>query len=500
MSLGTINSGDISEASGLIASRQNPGVLWTHNDDGTPGTIMAVQTNGSLLAHFSVPGVFYGDFEDIAIGPGPDPAFHYIYLGDIGDNFASRGSIHVYRFPEPAAYEFQSASVPWFSVGGAQDIELLYPDGAHNAEGMLVDPRTGDLFIFIKLTSSGKIYRATRAEMDSGQPVTLTFMRDISFQKVSGADISDDGSLIALRRGGTANLWVRSSGQSVDEAFNNGAAAIPLATEPNGEAITFAPNAGGYYTLSEGYYQPIYWFARTDTTPSQPRVFLPPGASWLYNDYGDPAGEDWFTTNYDEGFYNTGVAPFGSNSGERTTTYTGLTTTYFRAHFNVVSTNGLTNLALRVCFNDGIAGYLNGTEVVRKNLPPGADNGTSATTSREGLRQQWTSFAIDPALLHLGDNVLAFEVHSAPGSTSLNFDAQLVEALVDAPPHFTAPPQRVGGQWRLRLAGPNGRSLTVQKSSDFSEWTNVGTVLLTGGEATLNDPSNGTAVFYRIAP
>jgi hypothetical protein len=484
VSLGTVNGSELWEASGLVASRQNSGLLWSHNDNGYPGTIIALLTNGTILAHYSLPEVYGGDFEDIAIGPGPNPAFSYIYLGDT----------------EPAAYAFASGNPPWLSVGGAQQIVLSYPDGAHNAEAMLVDPLTGDLFIFTKLDSSSKVYRATRAEMNSGQPITLAYLREITFRKPSAADISDDGKFIVLRRGSNASLWVRGANQTVDEALGNSSSAIPLVSEVNGEAIGFAPNATGYYTISEGSYQAINWFARSDTTPAEPRVFLPAGATWVYDDYGDPAGDDWFTTDYAEDFYDVGLAPFGFNSSEQTTTYNDVAATYFRAHFSVSNTNGLTNLALRVCFNDGIAAYLNGTEILRQNLVTDATPGTPAASSRDTLRQQWTSFPVNPALLHLGDNVLAVEVHSVAGASSMNFDAQLVEARVDTLPRFVGAPQRVGNKWQLRLSGPVGRTVTIQKSPNLTTWTNLGSVLLTNGTGTLLDSSGGSVGFYRFAP
>src|SRR5438045_2565054 len=73
VSLGEVNTSQIWEASGIVASRQNPGVLWTHNDSGYPGSIFAVDTNGNFLARCAVSNVYSGDFEDIAIGPGPAP-------------------------------------------------------------------------------------------------------------------------------------------------------------------------------------------------------------------------------------------------------------------------------------------------------------------------------------------------------------------------------------------------------------------------------------------
>ena len=61
VALGTVTAGEISEASGIVASRQNPGVLWTHNDTGYPGSVFALSTNGNLLARYYVPNTFYGD-------------------------------------------------------------------------------------------------------------------------------------------------------------------------------------------------------------------------------------------------------------------------------------------------------------------------------------------------------------------------------------------------------------------------------------------------------
>ena len=146
---GIVTTWDISEASGLIGSRQNPGVLWTHNDSAYGGSIFAIATNGPLLGRYYVPTAGFGNYEDISFGPGPNPEHQYIYLGDIGDNFVSRFNIRVFRFPEPAVYLYQSNSPPTLPLPGSQEITLYYPDGPHDAECLMVDPPTGDLFIEI---------------------------------------------------------------------------------------------------------------------------------------------------------------------------------------------------------------------------------------------------------------------------------------------------------------------------------------------------------------
>jgi hypothetical protein len=502
---GFVNTYNLWEASGLIASRQNPGVLWSHNDSGYPGTIMALSTNGTFLGQWSMLNLPYGgDFEDIAIGPGPNPQYHYIYLGDIGDNFSTRSSIHVYRFPEPSAYDFQGSANVYDYVPEWQDIELIYPDGPHNAEAMLVDPITGDLFIFTKLTNSADLYRVTRDEMTHPWPATLTYMRSISFQKISAADISADGGLIAVRRGTKGSLWTRGANDTVDFALAKSSSSININTnEPNGEAIAFEANGLGYFTISEGSFQPISFYPRTSQLPAQPRVFVPRGTNWLYDDFADPFGANWFATNFDDSAYNSGVAPFGYGGSAATTVEYGFpdgkfVTTYFRTRFNVASLSGLTNLALRVCFNDGIAAYLNGVEILRRNLATNADNDTLAFTSTETYRSTWQSFRIDPARLHTGTNTLAVEVHRANyDGAYLNFDAQLVEAPVDVPPQIVGAPTFENGKTVLNIAGWKNSVVSVIKSTNGVNWSSAGTVTLTNGVGTFQE--NVSALkFYRV--
>jgi hypothetical protein len=60
----------------------------------------------------------------------------------------------VYRVGEPR--EVSSGSVP------STRFDFRYPDGAHDAEGLLVRPRTGRVYIVTKSRSGGAIYRAPK--------------------------------------------------------------------------------------------------------------------------------------------------------------------------------------------------------------------------------------------------------------------------------------------------------------------------------------------------
>ena len=139
----------ISECSGLVASRLNPGVLWVHNDSGDSARLYAVSEDGTLLGIYTIEGAQAVDWEDMAWGPcTPYGAVDCLFVGDIGDNAEQRETIQVYRVEEP--------SVPldgpfvFEILEPAERFDCQYPDGPHDAETLVVDPDEGIPYIVTK--------------------------------------------------------------------------------------------------------------------------------------------------------------------------------------------------------------------------------------------------------------------------------------------------------------------------------------------------------------
>jgi len=142
---------------------------------------------------------------------------------------------------------------------------LKYPDEAHDAEALMIDPGTGDLFLATKQKRVARVYAAAREQLADGATVTLTLAGEISFGDVSAGDISPDGSELILRRENAARLWRRAPGESVEEALKRAgmpASIVGPPREHNGESIAFHPECLGYYTVSEGQHPAIYFFPR----------------------------------------------------------------------------------------------------------------------------------------------------------------------------------------------------------------------------------------------
>ncbi|MCB9703357.1 MAG: hypothetical protein H6711_15810 [Myxococcales bacterium] len=253
----TIQDPEIDEASGLVASRSQPGVFWTHNDSGDGPRIFAIDGSGATLGTFTLKGAKADDWEDMAIGPGPSPG-EWLYLGDIGDNSEVRRSITVYRVREPDAASAGGGAV---AVDGAQAIALTYPDGAHNAETLMVDPQTGDLVIVAKGDPTRVFTLA--APIAAGGPFELAELAPINAPATfaTGGDISPLGDFIAVRTYFEAHLWLRPPGASVGEALAGEPCTIPLAIELQGETLAIDPEGAGYYTLSEMAAQPLWRMA-----------------------------------------------------------------------------------------------------------------------------------------------------------------------------------------------------------------------------------------------
>src|SRR5687768_3714989 len=61
------------EPSGLAASATNAGFLWAHNDSGNPAEVFLIDDKLNIKLICTLQGATNRDWEDIAVGPGPEP-------------------------------------------------------------------------------------------------------------------------------------------------------------------------------------------------------------------------------------------------------------------------------------------------------------------------------------------------------------------------------------------------------------------------------------------
>jgi len=263
---GVIASPEITEASGLVASRRNPGVLWITNDSGDEARVFAVMPDGRALATYRLRGANAVDYEDLAVGPGPVDGVSYLYVGDIGDNLARRRSIAVYRLPEPDT----TGASGEIDVDDVVRIELRYPDQAHDAESLLCDPRNGDLYVVTKDWQGNNLVFRGAAPRDGRATVELTKVGTIRFPGTepshllaTAGDIDATGGAILVRSYERALLWRRRDDQSIADALATDPVVVPVpdpTREAQGEAIAFRSDGKAYFTVGEGVAPPLLRF------------------------------------------------------------------------------------------------------------------------------------------------------------------------------------------------------------------------------------------------
>ena len=253
---GAITDPALVEVSGLAASRSVPGVLWAHNDSGDGPRVYALSTTGDVLGVYEVTGADAIDWEDIAAGPGPDPALSYLYIGDIGQNGGLRDHVDVYRAAEPAAISPSGTLA-------AERFALTYPSGPEDAESMFVDPISGDLVIVTKqLSGMSRVLVAEAAQLADGATAAMQEVATIAIPATgpavglpstmaTAADISADGSTILVRTYQQVLAFSRPPGATLASAFGAAPCSAPQVSEPQGEAIAFAADGSGYYTTTE---------------------------------------------------------------------------------------------------------------------------------------------------------------------------------------------------------------------------------------------------------
>ncbi|MGH7597591.1 MAG: hypothetical protein ACREOI_14655 [bacterium] len=265
---GLIEYDRINEASGIAASRQNPGVLWTHNDSGDKNRLFALNTKGKHLGVYTIAGVAARDWEDIATGPGPVEGQHYLYIGDIGDNGREYEYKYIYRIPEPKVDSSQAPvdTTPF----GAETIAVFYPRANYDAETLMVDPLTKDIYILTKGDTSSHVFRAAYPQ-SLKRGTRLEQVATLPLGWVVGGDISPSGNEILVKTYPAVYYWQRSFEQTLWHAFDKAPIQMPYIWEPQGEAVGWKSDGMGYYTISEelGHIPAhLYFYPRLSVKPA----------------------------------------------------------------------------------------------------------------------------------------------------------------------------------------------------------------------------------------
>jgi hypothetical protein len=266
--MGALQDRALHEASGLVVSRRNKGVLFSHNDSGDTARIFAMTRTGHPLGTYRVQGANAIDWEEMTQGPAPGRDGSYLYIADMGDNLRVRPFAVIYRFPEPLVSATQAPAT--FDIANVETFELHYPDHPHDAETLLVDPVSGSLVVVTKEREGPSIIFTAPPLTTPNAPVALTKVGTLTFGRafISGrlatsGHVTPNGNAVVVRTYSDAWLYTRAPGTKLWDALLTTPCALPLALEPQGESFAFTETGDGYFTVSEGEGAILHYVART---------------------------------------------------------------------------------------------------------------------------------------------------------------------------------------------------------------------------------------------
>ena len=205
---------------------------------------------------------------------------------------------------------------------------------------------------------------------------------------------------------------------------------------PNEITVRFRVMSG--YGASDEKFSLAYirvWYDNVTNTAAW-NVVVPSGSVWKYLDNGTNQGTAWRQTFFNDSTWSAGAGQLGYGDGDETTivgygssSKNKYITTYFRRDFyiaDVSSISGQLDLGM-VRPDDGAVFYVNGTEVLRVNMPTGSVSYTTlASSAIDATEGAWIGFNVPITALVNGKNVIAVEVHQvAANSDDLSFEAEL---------------------------------------------------------------------------
>lgn len=266
--VGKIETGDVTESSGLSASECQD-VLWTHNDAGNAPLIFGMDLTGKHLGTWKVEGAGSVDWESIATHKDASGKC-FLLIADFGDNDEARKNVEIYRIPEPTIVPegaASSAAKP-ISTAAAEVMKYAYVDGPQNAETLLVHPESGDIYVVTKEKSGPAGVHRIKQQYGRGEILKTEKVGDVAVPStpeglLTGGSFSPDGTRLMLcdKKGGYEFVLPAGSA-NIDDIWKQKAVQVNVGDRKQGEGVSYGRDGLTLYASSEKKNAPLYMIKR----------------------------------------------------------------------------------------------------------------------------------------------------------------------------------------------------------------------------------------------
>ncbi|GDX80267.1 hypothetical protein LBMAG42_20780 [Deltaproteobacteria bacterium] len=242
---GPVQDPGLNELSGLAVSRQNPGILWTHEDSGGSPDLYALDSAGDTVATIHLEGVTNNDWEDLAIGP--CGAGWCLVVGEIGT----------------ADWEHSVLVVEEPLLDGTAEYTLIpevrpftYPGDPEDAEGLALFPDGTPLIVTKRADATAGLFQlpAGASELEWLADIATGAAGEDLTARATAADLSTDSTTLLVR------TYLHLYEVDVTNPRAPGTPVVtPFALELQGEAVAYDPIQGGFWQVGEGSNRSLFY-------------------------------------------------------------------------------------------------------------------------------------------------------------------------------------------------------------------------------------------------
>jgi len=229
------------------------------------------------------------------------------------------------------------------------------------------------------------------------------------------------------------------------------------------------------------------------TPKSTDSALIAHGDQWSYMVSRSAPGPDWTSLDYDDSFWESGMAQLGYGDGDEVTEvgYGGdpdnkFITSWFRKNLIIEDSSLYKRYTLFLLRDDGARVFVNGLEVIRDNMMKGLqDSTTLAAVPTSGADETtWHKFHINPALFNNGKNVIAVEIHQYDSTnTDMSFDLELLGRSIEPGLTDTIPDKEL----EIELLQDMEITAVLVKDTSMYEDLYINEIMASNGEGLMDE-------------